>query len=177
MSQKHESTQSRQQQILAAAAQLFAEFGYYKTTTAHIARTAGVTQPYIFHFFKSKEELYLAVLDQATQRINYVFTEVNAPRDMLHIEMGNAFKELLESDRNEILLTMMAYTIPEPTIRDTARDIFSLIYDRVKSKLEQAGIPNADDEASRFIGQGLTIALAETVNLPELLPWFEHDKK
>ncbi|MFS0724187.1 TetR/AcrR family transcriptional regulator [Paenibacillus sp. 1P07SE] len=169
--------QNRKQQLLSAAAQLFSEFGYYKTTTAHVARAVGVTQPYIFHFFKSKEALYLAILDQAAQRIRHAFSRVDAPPEILKIEMGNTFEKLLESDRNEILLTMMAYTIPEPSIREMARGFFDQIYEDVKSKLEQAGIPNADFEASQFVGQGLTIAVSETLNLPKLLPWSDHNKK
>ncbi|KIL35021.1 TetR family transcriptional regulator [Cohnella kolymensis] len=164
---------NRKQQILEAAAELFAESGYYKTTTADVARAVGVTQPYVFHFFKSKEQLYLAVLQQASERILHAFSTVEAPPEQLPEAMGKAFSELLEVHRNEILLVMMSFATPEPAIREYTRREFDLVYERVKQRFEDAGIPDAGKMASNFIGQGLVIALAETVNLQKLLPWCE----
>jgi AcrR family transcriptional regulator len=172
MSSKEQAPQNRKQQILAAAAALFAEFGYYKTTTAEVARTVGVTQPYVFHFFKSKEELYLAVLKQASQRILQAFTTASAPPELLQEAMGIAFADLLTSHRNEILLVMMAFATPEPAVREYTRREFDIVYERIKERFEEAGIADPSNKASAFIGQGLTIALAETVNLPKLLPWY-----
>lgn len=42
---------NRKEQIIDKAVGLFAELGYYKTTTAMVAKAVGVTQPYVFHFF------------------------------------------------------------------------------------------------------------------------------
>jgi AcrR family transcriptional regulator len=172
MTSKEELSQNRKQQILEAAAALFAELGYYKTTTAEIARTVGVTQPYVFHFFNTKEELYLAVLEQASKRILQAFTTATAPAEQLQEAMGRAFAELLASHRNEILLVMMAFATPEPAVREYTRREFDAVYERVKGRFEEAGIADAGHKASTFIGQGLSIALAETVNLPKLLPWY-----
>ena len=169
MSPKEEAALNRKEQILEAAAALFAENGYYKTTTADVAREVGVTQPYVFHFFKTKEALYLAVLEQATQRIMLAFTAAEAPPERLQEEMGMAFVQLLGSHRNEILLVMTAFTTPEPTVREYVRQGFDHVYERVKSRFENAGLPNAGERASEFIGQGMLCALAETLNLPKLL--------
>jgi AcrR family transcriptional regulator len=171
MAPKEEASQNRKQQILEAAAALFAQSGYYKTTTADVARAVGVTQPYVFHFFKSKEQLYLAVLQQASQRILHTFSTTEAPPEQLPWAMGSAFANLLRSHRNEILLVMMAFTTPEESIREHCRREFDTVYERVKSRFEAAGIKNAGIEASDFIGRGLTIALAETLNLPKLISW------
>ncbi|MGG1313690.1 TetR/AcrR family transcriptional regulator [Cohnella laeviribosi] len=171
MNPKEEESKSRKDQILEAAAALFAEYGYYKTTTADVAKAVGVTQPYVFHFFKSKEALYLAVLEQASQRILHAFSTVEAPPERLPEAMGMAFAELLKHHRNEILLVMLAFATPEKAVREYARKGFDHVYERVKERLEQAGVPNPGVRASEFIGQGLTIALAETLNLPKLLPW------
>ncbi|MEC2343861.1 TetR/AcrR family transcriptional regulator [Paenibacillus barengoltzii] len=166
-----EDQQSRKQHILEAAAVLFAERGYYKTTTADVARVVGVTQPYVFHFFKSKEELYLAVLEQASKQIYYAFESVEARPEELKESLGLAFAKLLETHRNEILLVMMSYTIPEPAVREFTRQCFDVVYDRLKARFEQAGFPNPGNEASAFIGTGLVISLSESVGLSKLLPW------
>ncbi|MBB3113283.1 AcrR family transcriptional regulator [Paenibacillus phyllosphaerae] len=171
MTPKDTAAQNRKEQILEAAAALFAEFGYYKTTTAEVARKVGVTQPYVFHFFKSKEELYLAVLKQATDRIVHAFTITEAPPEQLPEAMGEAFFELLSNYRNEILLAMMAHATPEPAVREFTRSVFDQVYDRVKQRFENAGIPDAGRKTSIFIGHGLMCALAESIQLPKLLHW------
>lgn len=171
MSAANDTTKDRKQQILEAAASLFAENGYYKTTTAHIANAVGVTQPYVFHFFKSKEELYLAVLEHAYEQIHYTFSSVEAPPELLVETMGKAFIQLLHEHRDEILLVMTSFTVPEPAIRNYAKVKFEIIYERVKERFEQAGFEDADVQASAFVGQGLSITLAEILELPKLLPW------
>ncbi|MFB9325126.1 TetR/AcrR family transcriptional regulator [Paenibacillus aurantiacus] len=174
MTSREEVSQNRKQQILEAAASLFAESGYYKTTTAEVARRVGVTQPYVFHFFKTKEELYLAVLDQASRRILDAFTTAEAPPEQLTEAMGEAFTRLLVSHRNEILLVLTSFAAPEPTIREYTREGFDAVYERIKARFEEAGLPEPSRKASEFLGQGMVIALAETLQLPKLLIWHEN---
>ncbi|PGN38012.1 TetR family transcriptional regulator, partial [Bacillus cereus] len=52
--------ENRKEEILEAGLEVFAEKGYYNTTTALIAEKVGVSQPYIFRFFRTKEELFVA---------------------------------------------------------------------------------------------------------------------
>lgn len=173
MSPKDDQSSNRKEQILDAAAQLFAELGYYKTTTALVAKAVGVTQPYVFHFFKSKEELFLAVLDRGFDRLVYAFAGVESPPEELADRMGYAFDELLGTHRNEILLVMQSHAIPEPAIRQASKEKFSIIYRRIRERFENAGIPDASAQTSMFIGTGLLIALSQVLELPELIPWCE----
>lgn len=175
MSTLDDTATNRKEQFLQAAASLFADQGYYKTTTADIANAVGVTQPYVFHFFKSKEVLYLAVLEQAFQQIYQTFSSVEAPSELLVETMGKAFIRLLHEHRNEILLVMTSFTVPEPAIRDYARQKFDDIYERVKSRFEQAGFQDAGVKASAFVAKGLSITLSEILQLPKLLPWHEEE--
>ena len=165
-----EDAPNRKEQIIEAAAALFAVNGYYKTTTADVAREVGVTQPYVFHFFKTKEALYLAVLEHATMRILHAFTTAEAPPDQLKKQMALAFNELLARHRNETLLVMTAFATPEPAVRDYVRQEFDRVYERVKARFEAAGLANADALASQFFAQGMLCTLAESINLPKLLP-------
>jgi len=54
----------RREQLLNTAAQLFAERGYSKTTTALLAKAAGVTEPIIYRHFSSKREMFIALIDR-----------------------------------------------------------------------------------------------------------------
>jgi AcrR family transcriptional regulator len=48
---------------------VFAKSGYRGTTTAEIAREAGVTEPILYRHFGSKRALYLACLEEASARL------------------------------------------------------------------------------------------------------------
>lgn len=58
----------RREQILDAAIVVFAERGYRVATTADIAAVAEISQPAIFKYFKSRDELFLAVIDRIIER-------------------------------------------------------------------------------------------------------------
>ena len=52
----------RREQVLGAAMRVFARTGYHGSSTAAIAREAGISQGYVLHLFGTKEELFLAAL-------------------------------------------------------------------------------------------------------------------
>jgi AcrR family transcriptional regulator len=58
----------RKATILAAAAQLFAEKGYQRTTTKEIAEAAGISEGTIYNYFNSKDELLLGLMMQTARR-------------------------------------------------------------------------------------------------------------
>jgi AcrR family transcriptional regulator len=161
--------EDRKEQIIDQAVGLFAELGFYKATTAMVAKGAGVTQPYVFHFFANKEALFNAVIDRAASRIYETFAEVEAPADRLEETMGTAFIDIMNTHRNETLVVMQAYAIAEPLIRQHVREKFRLIHEAIIAKFQRAAIPNAEAAASRFMGIGLLITVSEVLALPEMV--------
>ena len=55
----------KKQNIIRAAARLFAEQGYEGTTTLQIANEAGVTEPLIYYHFKGKDDLFSHILEKS----------------------------------------------------------------------------------------------------------------
>ena len=55
--------------ILRAALELFAEKGFYQTTTRAIARKAGIAEGTLFNYFETKEDLALYFLEEEQTRI------------------------------------------------------------------------------------------------------------
>ena len=53
----------RRAHLLETAARVFVEGSYRGTTTAEIARAAGISEPIIYRHFASKRDLYLAALE------------------------------------------------------------------------------------------------------------------
>jgi len=59
---------SGEQAILEAAKTLFAEKGFEAVSMSAIAKLANTSKPNIYHHFKNKNELYLAIMKTAVQR-------------------------------------------------------------------------------------------------------------
>lgn len=65
-------------QIIAAAYDYFAHYGYDKTTVADLARAIGFSKAYIYRFFESKQAIGEAICASTTGRL---FDEVQAAVD------------------------------------------------------------------------------------------------
>src|SRR2546423_387119 len=78
--------------ILLAARQCFSRFGYAKTTNKDIATGAGITTGAIYHYFDSKQALFVAVVEEV-QRV--IFDEL---RDAVagQPDLGSQVHALLE---------------------------------------------------------------------------------
>ncbi len=61
------TTTTRSRAILSTASRLFAEKGYSQTTTAEIAREAGVAEGTLYHHFGSKDGIFLTLFDETME--------------------------------------------------------------------------------------------------------------
>lgn len=121
-------------ELLAAAAQEFAELGYAGATTAGIARRAGVTQPLVHHHFGSKEGLWLAVVDE-------LFGELQAALDSAAATMTTTPPSRQERLR-ALLGTLIRFSGTRPLLSRLIRaegqrnsEAFDLVYQRWLVKL------------------------------------------
>jgi AcrR family transcriptional regulator len=55
--------EERRRQILAAARQVFSQKGFDATNVSDMAAAAGVSQGTVYHYFDSKEDLFMAVFE------------------------------------------------------------------------------------------------------------------
>src|SRR5512134_3784191 len=54
--------------ILQRALELFSDKGYDATSVREICEAAGVTKPTLYHFYRSKEGVYRAIVEGALER-------------------------------------------------------------------------------------------------------------
>src|SRR5437867_2626543 len=71
----------RRRALVDTDLRVFAEGSYRGTTTAEIAREAGVTEPILYRHFASKRELYLAVLQSAWDEIRTEWDRIVSETD------------------------------------------------------------------------------------------------
>src|SRR6476619_3320829 len=58
---------ARREQILQAAAQVFAAKGFHRATVRDVARAAGVADGTIYNYFENKTALLLGILDRLNE--------------------------------------------------------------------------------------------------------------
>jgi len=99
----------RQEEIVRAAAKRFSRHGFGKTTLDEIARDVRIGKPTIYHYFKSKDELYYSSINfqssEFIEDIKAIFNNQDLPVGARLLEYF-AFKETLNY-RYKLLYELM----------------------------------------------------------------------
>ena len=86
--------------IIAKATEVFAEHGYYKTSVAMIAESAGISKGLIYNYFKSKDELLEHVFMEGFSYFDKILTidkiEISAHKK-LEILLNNYTESLKDN--------------------------------------------------------------------------------
>lgn len=72
MNQRGRQKEARRQQILDVSLDMFVRHGYTGTSTREISKAIGISSGLMFHYFKSKEDLYLAHLETARDAVRMI---------------------------------------------------------------------------------------------------------
>ncbi|MBV9101044.1 MAG: TetR/AcrR family transcriptional regulator [Candidatus Dormibacteraeota bacterium] len=164
--QTRRSAEERREQVLEAAIREFAEAGYAAASTAAIAKRAGISQPYIYALFPSKQDLFLAVHDRVQGRIRATFRDAvrgaQNPQDALD-RMGMSYPALI-SDRFALLCQLQAYAAAgDPEIRrHVARGFKALADDIARWSGATA------EEVALFFAGGMLANVTTALELPEI---------
>ncbi|MBS2964402.1 helix-turn-helix transcriptional regulator [Actinocrinis puniceicyclus] len=96
MENERSTAARRRAQAVASAMRVFADQGLTTSAVQQIADEIGVSQPYVFRLFGSKQALFLACLDELVERVCVVFRAAAAasPADPL-LAMGEGFRDLV----------------------------------------------------------------------------------
>jgi AcrR family transcriptional regulator len=158
------TAEERREAVIEAAISEFGEHGYHATSTAAIAKRAGISQPYIYALFENKHELFLAVNRHVVDRIRRTFLEAarggSTPLERL-TAMGDAYLELLD-DRDEIMFQMQAHAAAgDPQLREPVRNEFMRLVEDAE-RMSGAG----REDVILFIAQGMLLNVVAVLELP-----------
>lgn len=112
--------------ILDAAARLFASSGFHATSTRRIAAEAEVSEGTVFHYFRSKNDLMLAILDRFyNETLNpgaeAILDTVMATRERLRA-LALHHTRALAADNALMLRLLQVYTGVDLEVSDTSRE-------------------------------------------------------
>lgn len=159
--------EERRAAVLEAACTIFCRGTYRSTTTAEIAKYAGVTEPVLYRHFSSKRDLYIACLEAAWRDTRGLWDNAvgEEPDPTLWlIAMGKAY--LATKDRRgqlaHLWLQALAEASEDPEIRKFVRrqlqDVHGYVADVMRRSQKAGGIlPERDVECEAwvFISLGL----------------------
>ncbi len=139
------------ERILAAAEDLFAEHGYDAVSISDIATRADVCKSNVFHHFTSKDELYLAVLNDARQAFFELIDDLHDSAGTLPERLekfaGSHLQRLIELGKiSRLVLRDLLENSPERS-KQLAEKVFdnnfSLLVDTLRTS-QQRGEIRAD---------------------------------
>jgi AcrR family transcriptional regulator len=157
------SAAERRELVLDAAVAEFAAHGLEGTSTEHVARAAGISQPYLFRLFPTKKALFLELVERCFRRIEDTFT--TAAGDLTGQEalmaMADSYEGLLD-DRTLLLLQMQIYAACADTeIRAAARAGFKRLWELTE---RLTGLPF--QTVVDFFAVGMLMNVAAAMDLP-----------
>ncbi|MGH2911168.1 MAG: TetR/AcrR family transcriptional regulator [Solirubrobacteraceae bacterium] len=163
----------RREALISAAVHEFAGSGLHGTPVDRIARRVGVAQPYVFSLFAGKRELFLAAIDHCFDRFADTFTRAAAdfregrgPEDCEDVlmAMGRAYKELLDTDRDYLMLQHQAYAAcDDPLVCARVRRRYAELV-AFAGELSGADGERLDD----FFSHGMALNVAAAMGVAEL---------
>jgi TetR/AcrR family transcriptional regulator len=159
--------EERKAAVLDCACGIFSTGSYRGTTTAEIARQAGVTEPVLYRHFASKRHLYLAVLEESWSRLRAMWEQaVEAEPDprFWSAAMGRAY--FAAEDPKVLCAELWMQALTEASddaeirrfLRKQMREVHDFVSDVIRRSQEAGGIypdRDANAEAWIFISIGL----------------------
>jgi AcrR family transcriptional regulator len=162
---ERKSKEARREEILDAALGVFAEHGLHGASTEEIARRAGISQPYVFRLFGTKKELYLAVVARCfRQTLELMQRAAEGKRGTEALQaIGEAYGELLASDRVYLRAQMQAYAASEDA--DVAAVVRGGYGDLVAYVERVSGLPV--EQVARFFANGMLMNVLSSMRAPD----------
>ena len=152
----------RREQILDVAVQVFARNGFHGTSMNDVADAAGVTKPVLYQHFDSKQELYLALIDDVGRKMISAIQKATAgaANGKKQTELGfQAYFRWVAQDHDGFLLLFATQANRDAAATRAIRAITS----EAASAIAPLIAIDIDHEKQRTIAHGL-VGLAEGVS-------------
>ncbi len=132
----------RREQLLDVAMDLFSKRGYAGATTAQLAKEAGITEPIIYRHFKSKRDLFVALIERTGRRTleqwEKDLADVNDPGERL-ARILNDNPMVSESGREGYRVLLQSISeIEDPLIHKATSEHMTRLHAFITREIERA---------------------------------------
>jgi len=167
----------RRAALLETAIKVFSEGSYRGTTTAEIARAAGISEPILYRHFASKRDLYLAALDHVWGKARGSWEEALATTDNVlqafeAIGRGHMTVRDSKFQMSELWVQALSEAAEDPELRKHLRRHMRSVHDFMADLIRQGQAQgvlhpdrDADAEAWTFIAGGVLGMVGRRIGL------------
>jgi AcrR family transcriptional regulator len=143
----------RRRQLLQVAAERFARLGYRGTTTAELAKAAGITEPILYRHFENKLDLFVTLIDEVGREVIHDWQArldgVKEPAKRLEILLGgNPSTHEKGKGVYRVIFQAMTEVEGDPEIIKALRKHLSKLHKFIKDELtllQKAGFMRRDE--------------------------------
>ena len=145
--------QERHAAIVRSAILLFAEKGFRGATTRELASVLGVTEPVLYQHFKTKRDLYGAIIDakakQASERVHTLQKYASANDDRAFFtRIGEVILERYEKDPETTRLLLFAslerHERSGEFFERMFTDFYRLVLEYIRRRIREGGFRKVD---------------------------------
>lgn len=140
--QQHPTAEARER-LLGAALELFTLRGYAAASVREICLAAGVTKPVLYYYFKSKEGLYLQLMEDSNSRFEEMLGDLDGFDGSARQRVIHFCEGVFDTSVQQLPLVKLLYSIYYGTPQGAPAFDIEQYYDRmlqVISTLIQEGI-------------------------------------
>lgn len=158
-----ERMRSRRARLLAAAVKLFGRYGYHSTTVPRICRQARSSTGGFYFYFRNKEDVFGAALDEAAEGLGQALDKASArsagPRAKVRALSERFFLWMSENPREARILLLESSGL-SPKLEARRRRVLDAQAARFEVALEGAVTSRKDRSAAArcFLGASLESA-------------------
>jgi AcrR family transcriptional regulator len=138
---QEERKKETRQLLLESAVETFAQLGFHGASVDKIAENAGFSKGAFYAHFHSKEELFLAILEQQMQlHVNNVRQVIDQQQSLSHFieTMNEYFLSVRQKNRTWSMLTMefLLYAMREESVRHKWSNMITQSVEQISKAIE-----------------------------------------
>jgi AcrR family transcriptional regulator len=147
-----ETTAERREEILSAAMTCFMRKGYYRATMDDIVAESGLSKGTLYWYFKSKKELFLALIHAMMEQIEQGWEAVIGDANKSATEKLQLTMTLFRVEFGEmapffgIMMEAWSLTRHDPDVEALVKDLYTPYLD-IMSRIIAEGVASAEFEA------------------------------
>jgi len=142
----------RRRELVLTAGRLFCKHGYERTTVRELARAVGLQSGSLFHHFRSKEEILVAVMNNGIQEVidggERALAYYDAPADRLFAPFCVALWSMLQGAggdaMNALVYEWRSLSAPSQSAVKALSDRYEAMWQSVVADAVQTGLIQGD---------------------------------
>ncbi|HOO12604.1 MAG TPA: TetR/AcrR family transcriptional regulator [Bacillota bacterium] len=124
-SQNERMREERKEQILSGALRLFATKGFFAAKIKDIAQEVGMAQGLVYHYYSSKDEIYVELIRNALEKLNMAVQMLKEmpqpPHEKIKMAIVHLLKTIESSDDFSQTCRLIAHAMNSTAIPEDAR--------------------------------------------------------